>query len=160
MTVILARKNYIFEREGPRHHIFITKNWIRKHTICLPLKIGRHFIVLYACAMYVTWHSLDNQDRQGRPLSLTLHLTVEALSYIRPFGVCCDCGRNTVDSLSSRSLDRLATTRGCDCFTLELLVFAKISELLLNMLLGSFWALGTHFITKVSSYSSVMKRDS
>ena len=159
MTVILVRKNWIFEREGPRHIIFITiKLNSKARTICLPLKIGRHFIVLYACAMYVTWHSLDNQDRQGRPLSLSL--TVEALSYTRPFGVCCDCGRNTVDSLSSRSLDRLATTRGRDCFTLELLVFAKISELLLNMLLGSFWALGTHFITKVSSYSSVMKRDS
>ena len=63
---------------------------------------------------------------------------------LRPdrFGVCCDCGRNTVGSLSSRSLDRFATAR--DRFTvivspcMELLVFGKISELLLDMLLGSF----------------------
>ena len=32
-------------------------------------------MVLYACAMYVTGHSHDNQDRQGRPL--TQSLTVE-----------------------------------------------------------------------------------
>ena len=56
MAVILARKNCIFEREGPRHHIiFITiKLNSKARSICLPLKIGRHFIVLYACAMYVT----------------------------------------------------------------------------------------------------------
>ena len=56
----------------------------------------------------------------------------------RPFGVCCDCDRNTVGSLSSISFARpFGNHERRDCFTLELLVFAMISELL-NMLLGSF----------------------
>ena len=60
MTVILARKNCIFKREGPRYHIiFITIKLNSKaiystlHLLAIK-KLDAIFIVLYACAKYVT----------------------------------------------------------------------------------------------------------